>query len=68
MGMGVDTGMGTATALQQPYPDINLIPTPSDEMVLRDFVEFEGRGRGLSAPGYREDMVGIRGLGVEFEG
>lgn len=53
---------------QQPYPDINLIPMPSDETVLREFVEMEGRRRGLSAPGYREDMVGLTGLGVDFEG
>lgn len=67
-GGGGGGGEVAPAALQQPYPDINLIPTPSDEMALREFVEFEGRRRGLSAPGYREDLVGLRGLGVEFDG
>lgn len=46
----------------QPYPDINLIPTPNDEVALQEFVD--ARRRGLSAPG-RPDLTG---LGFEFEG
>lgn len=67
-GSEMGTGTGTGTTLQQPYPDINLIPTPNEEISPREFVEVEGRRRGISAPGYREDLVGLRGLGVEFDG
>ncbi len=83
-GMGVVHAAGTVSAgnstvhLVQPYPDINLIPTPSDESSLRQLLEgsLGGRKRGLSAPG-QPDMdfissvegrgVGL-GLGVEFPG
>ncbi|KAI9857649.1 MAG: hypothetical protein M1830_006369 [Pleopsidium flavum] len=52
---------GAGGGLGQPYPDINLIPTSSDEVVLQGYVD--GRRRGLSAPG----RPGIRGLGFEFD-
>ncbi|MCJ1365966.1 hypothetical protein MMC16_005091 [Acarospora aff. strigata] len=75
LGLGLELTTGLTTA--QPYPELNLIPTPSDELALQmqEFVSMsgEGRRRGLSAPMGRPDLdldlnLSAGAYGVEFEG